>query len=837
MSSRFEERLRTGPPIVADGGMGTLLSGAVPRLRCPEEANLRAPESVVALHASFIRAGAELIETNTFGANRRKLAAHFLEDELEQINSTAVRLAREAREVSGADVFIAGSIGPLGELERFDAEQSALFAEQAQVLEGRGVDLLMLETFFDLDELVAAIAAVRSVSSLPIVALMTFDADGQTLGGVSAEDAADRLAGLGVAAAGANHSAGPAAALNALAAMQRDGLVLAALPNVGLASLAGSRVVFPHATPEYFAEFAAQARRLGAGIIGGCCGTTPAQIEAIRTAIDEERAPAAPFVVRERALAEAAEAATEETNLARMLREQEFVVSVQLDPPLGANNSALIEAGRTLRESGKAHFVDVNDNPRARARMSGIMASVAIEREAGIETIPHLTTRDMSIAGLESLLLGAHAEGLHNVLAVTGDPPEEGDYPGARGVYEVDAIGLTRLVSGLNRGEDYHGRGIDAPTSFFVGVAVNPSADDLDLELERFERKLEAGAQFAMTQVLFDLAYLDSFLAHYGGRSPIPLLVGVWPLPSQQLARPDPQRGAGDRRPRPGAGAAARRGRRRGGGRPRAGARADRGVAREGGGRLRRRAVPAAARHPRRPLTDAGAGRHLARAGVREGLAHERGRDAVAGRRADPRREDRRLHAALPVDRRSAGVAVPDDAAQSRDRAADRAAAVGVVGEDDARLADPAGRRRERAVLRVAEDRDRLALDRIDEPERRRTEAVDPQHGDVVPRVEGDDDGVAVLPVAAVDARVLLPATTCAVVTTRPGAAIQPEPSMPRPHAVPGTRTTLGRAATTPALWSSRGSGGPTRASGPRWRRTGRRARSRRAAAMAARAR
>ena len=537
MSSRFEERLRTGPPIVADGGMGTLISGAVPRLRCPEEANLRSPESVVALHASFIRAGAELIETNTFGANRRKLAGHFLEDEFERINSTAVRLAREAREVSGADVFIAGSIGPAGEVERFHpAEHSELFGEQAQILEGRGVDLLMLETFFDLDELVAAIESVRAVSSLPIVALMTFDADGQTLGGVPAEVAAERLAAHDVAAAGANHSAGPAAALNALAGMQREGLVLAALPNVGLASLAGSRVIFPHATPDYFAEFAAQARRLGAGIIGGCCGTTPAQIEAIRTAIDEERAPAAPLVVRERELAEASEEAAEETGLAGMLRREEFVISVQLDPPLGANNSALIEAGRTLKESGKAHFVDVNDNPRARARMSGIMASVAIERIAGIETIPHLTPRDTAISGLESLLLGAHAEGVRNVLAVTGDPPEEGDYPGARGVYDVDAIGLTRLIAGLNRGEDYHGRAIDAPTSFFVGVAVNPSADDMDLELERFERKLEAGAQFAMTQVLFDLAYLDSFLAHFGGRSPIPLLVGVWPMPSHQLA-------------------------------------------------------------------------------------------------------------------------------------------------------------------------------------------------------------------------------------------------------------------------------------------------------------
>jgi len=537
MSARFLERLRSGTPLVGDGGMGALISGAVARLRCPEEANLRAPESVVALHASFIRAGADLIETNTFGANRRKLAGFYLEDEFERINSTAVRLAREAREVAGREVFIAGAIGPLGEVETFDpAEAAPLVAEQAQVLEGRGVDLLLLETFYDLDELVAAVEAVRAVSELPLVALMTFDADGQTLGGVSARDAADRLAPLELAAIGANHSAGPAAALNALAEMQRDGLVLAALPNVGLASLAGSRVIFPHATPDYFAEFAAQARRLGAGLIGGCCGTTPAQIAAIRSAVDEGRAPSAPLVVRERELLAASDELPEETELARMLREGEFAISVQLDPPLGANNSALLEVSRVLKETGKAHFVDVNDNPRARARMSGVMASVAIERACGIETIPHLTPRDMAIAGLESLLLGAHAEGVRNILAVTGDPPEEGDYPGARGVYEVDAIGLTRLIASLNRGEDYHGRSIDAPTSFFTGVAVNPSADDLDVELHRFEQKLAAGAQFAMTQILYDFAYLDAFLAHFGGRSPIPLLVGIWPLRSHALA-------------------------------------------------------------------------------------------------------------------------------------------------------------------------------------------------------------------------------------------------------------------------------------------------------------
>jgi len=283
--TRFLERIGSGTPVVADGGMGALVSAAVPGLRCPEEANLRAPESVVSVHVAYIRAGAELIETNTFGANRPKLRAHFLEEEFDRINSTAVRLAREAREVTGAEVFIGGSIGPLGDIELHHDDRASLFAEQARVLEGRGVDLYMVETFYDLEELLAAIEAVRGVSSLPIVALMTFDGDGQTLAGVSAAEAGRRLRGLDLAAIGANHGAGPAAALTALSEMRADGTVLAALPNVGLASLAGTRIVYPHATPDYFGEFAAQARALGAGLIGGCCGTTPAQIAAIRAAV------------------------------------------------------------------------------------------------------------------------------------------------------------------------------------------------------------------------------------------------------------------------------------------------------------------------------------------------------------------------------------------------------------------------------------------------------------------------------------------------------------------------------------------------------------------------
>jgi homocysteine S-methyltransferase len=537
MAGRFEDRLASGPVIVGDGGMGVLITSAVPRLRCPEEANLKAPESVVTLHTSFIRAGADLIETNTFGANRRKLAGLYLEDELERINSAGVKLAREAREVSGRDVFIAGSIGPLGDLAVPPDQRAEIFAEQAAILDGRGVDLFMIETFYVLDELETAIEAVRSVSSLPIVATLTFDEGAETLAGVSAAKAAERLRPLDLAAIGANHGAGLHAALAALEAMGSDGgPPLAVLPNVGLASLSGGRIIYPHATPEYFAEFAAHAQQLGARLIGGCCGTTPLEIAAIASAVEEQRAPSAPLESLERELPEPDLGhGTYETELARMLREGEWVTCVELDPPKGGTYDAMLAVAHTLKASGKVGFVDINDNPMARARANALMAAVAIERDCGLETIPHVTPRDTSIMGLESLLLGAHAEGVRNVLSVTGDPPEIGDYPGSRGVYEVDSIGLSQVVTQLNRGEDFNGKGIDAPTSFFQGVAVNPSADDLETELDRFRQKLEAGARFAMTQALFDLDYLDSFEERLGGW-PVPILVGIFYVRSYQLA-------------------------------------------------------------------------------------------------------------------------------------------------------------------------------------------------------------------------------------------------------------------------------------------------------------
>jgi homocysteine S-methyltransferase len=534
MADRFTERLRDGPPIVADGGMGSLISAAVPRLRSPEEANLRAPEAVVSLHVSFINAGADLIETNSFGANRRKLAQHFLEDDFERINSAAVKLAREAREIAGRDVFIAGSIGPLGESTTTRVRRD-LFSEQASVLEGRGADLFMIETFYDLEELVDAIEAVRGISALPIIALMTFDDGAETLAGVHAREAAERLRSLDVAAIGANHGSGLLVALEALEQMRGAGLPLATMPNIGLASLSGGRVIYPHAAPDYFAEFAAHARNLGARVIGGCCGTTPTEIAAISNALAEARQPRSPLEFNERELVEALGEEQRETAFARALREADFVVSVQLDPPLGGSARGLIDVARELHEGGVS-FVDVNDNATARAGMSSLMVSARIERETGLETIPHLTTRDWTVLGLESMLLGTHAEGVRNVLAITGDPPEVGDYPGSRGVYEVDAIGLTRLIAQLNRGEDYNGRPIDAPTSFHVGVAVNPTADDLEEEADRFRRKVDAGARYAMTQIVFSLDALDRFADVLGGAWPVPVLAGIFPLTSHRLA-------------------------------------------------------------------------------------------------------------------------------------------------------------------------------------------------------------------------------------------------------------------------------------------------------------
>ena len=369
------------------------------------------------------------------------------------------------------------------------------------------------------------------------MALLTFDDEAEAAGGIEARTAAARLATLDVAAIGTNHGAGPHAALTALDAMRDAGLPLAALPNIGLASIVGGRVVYPHSTPEYFADFAAQAVALGARLVGGCCGTTPAQIEAIRDRRSPSSAsPPAPSKGAPRASGGSRVGRRRDGARASVSPAASGSSASSSTHRRAARTTPWSAVARTLRDSGHVGFVDVNDNPMARARMNALMASIAIQRAVGIETIPHVTPRDTTVMGLEGVLLGAHAEGVRNILAVTGDPPQVGDYPGSRGVYEVDSIGLVRLLAGLNEGVDYVGKAIDRPTSFFIGVAVNPSADDLDLELDRFEQKVAAGARFAMTQALFDLDGLESFLARLGGSSPIPLLAGVWPLRSPAMA-------------------------------------------------------------------------------------------------------------------------------------------------------------------------------------------------------------------------------------------------------------------------------------------------------------
>jgi methionine synthase I (cobalamin-dependent)/5,10-methylenetetrahydrofolate reductase len=526
-------------PLVSDGGMGSLLQTAVVRARCPEEANLIAPEQVVGLHVAFIRAGSDLILTNTYGANPAKLSPHKLDDRFEAINQAGVKLAREAREVSGRDVLIGGSIGPLGAAPgRISPEQMAeAFTAQAAALEGRGVDLFVLETFTSLDELLIAARAARAVAALPLIAQVTVGDDAETVAGVAAADVPAALAGLDPVAVGVNCSLGPQTVLAGLESMRAaTDLPLTAQANAGMPNVSTGRLVYPNASPEYFGEYAAHALQLGAVLIGGCCGTTPEHVAAIRRAVSEQRPPAVALQLVERELPIRAESEETETLLEGKLRRGEFVVSVELDPPKGGNVERLIASARGLAAAGGVDVFDVNDNPLARARMNALIASALIEQQVGTETIPHVTPRDASVRGIESMLLGAHAVGIRNVLAVTGDPPPSGDPHGSEAVYEVDAIGLTRLMAALNSGVDYAGKAIDDATSFHVGVAVNPVADDPDWEIDRFAAKIEAGARFAMTQVLFDASQLERFLERLGGPPAVPLIVGVWPVRSHALA-------------------------------------------------------------------------------------------------------------------------------------------------------------------------------------------------------------------------------------------------------------------------------------------------------------
>lgn len=540
----FNERLRDSI-LVADGAMGSVLHEAIGPQRCYDELNTTESEAVFRVHQAYIEAGAQIIETNTFGANRLKLSALGLSDEVTRFNQRGVKIAREAREAASREVLIAGSIGPLGMLrqsrEVSNEEVFEIFKEQAGALEERGVDLFILETFSDLEEILLAIDAVRSFSRLPLVVQLTFTEEGTTHGDIRPRDAAMRLKEKNVQVVGVNCTLGPQALLpivQELAAL--NDRPVSAMPNAGFPIRQGDRIVYPKSSPGYFASFAREAVGLGVRLLGGCCGTTPEHIRAVADAVKNLRPGKSASVSR--ATVETAPQPSRvlqrepDSKLWKKIQAGKFVVSVEIDPPKGVSLERIFEQVDRIMAGGRVDAIDINSGTMARVGMDAILVGGALEQR-GVETIPHLTTRDFNIIGLQAMLLGAWTVGcVRNILAITGDPPSVGDYPETSGVYEIDSVGLVKVLSRLNQGNDWAGKTLGGATNFTIGAALNPVAEDLDLEIERFYAKVEAGAHFAMTQPIFDPAHWHAFLKRIGGKSPIPVLVGIWPLTSYKQA-------------------------------------------------------------------------------------------------------------------------------------------------------------------------------------------------------------------------------------------------------------------------------------------------------------
>lgn len=540
----FEQRLRDSV-LIADGAMGSLLFETLGPQRCMDELNATRAEEVFRIHMAYLEAGSHIIETNTFGANRNKLAAFGLEERVAEFNHRGVKIAREAREAAKHDVLIAGSIGPLGVLRQVH-ESSADFArtvfrEQAEALEERGVDFFLLETFGDLEELVSAVDAIRSFSQMPIVAELTYSEERTTFGGARPRDAWAMLHERGVQVIGANCSVGPQDHLRILQelAAVAGSFPMSAMPNVGFPQRSGDRVIYPKSSPEYFDLFAREAVVLGARILGGCCGTTPEHIRAMVRAVKgmhPARNASAVTTVESAPETHPVAARDPESTIWRKIQAQKFVISVEIDPPKGTSIDRILEQVKNVMASKQVDSIDVNSGALARVGMDALTLAGALEAR-GIETIPHLTTRDANLIGLQATLLGAWTVGgVRNVLAITGDPPSLGSYPESFGVYEVDSIGLVKVMARLNKGTDWAGKNLGGATNFTIGVAVNPLAEDLDEELRRFYLKVQAGAHFAMTQPIFDPEHWESFLKRMGGKSPIPIIVGLWPLSSYKQA-------------------------------------------------------------------------------------------------------------------------------------------------------------------------------------------------------------------------------------------------------------------------------------------------------------
>jgi homocysteine S-methyltransferase len=543
MAGNLIERLRKSP-VLCDGAMGTLLySKGIFINQCYDELNLSQPELIRGIHHEYLQAGAEIVETNTFGANSFRLARHGLADRVRDLNLAGARVARQA--AKSFDVWVAGSVGPLGvriePLGKTSFEEArTVFRDQIAALVEGGVDLLMLETFGYVEELHQAVLASRDVNpKIPVVAHVTIDEDGNCLDGSDPEAFAARLTEWEVDVLGINCSVGPVAMLEAIERVRAaTDLPLATQPNAGMPRSVEGRNIYL-CSPEYMASYARKFVAAGVSLIGGCCGTTPDHIRAMKSALRvrqaQQKTPVS-AVAHEHA-APAAPAAiplADRSRLGAKIARGEFVTMVEIVPPKGINIRKEVDGAKFLKSVG-VDAINIPDSPRASARMSNQALSLLMQQEVGIEAILHYTCRDRNVLGIQSDLLGAAATGIRNLICITGDPPKMGNYPDATAVFDVDAIGLVNIVHNLNRGLDLGGNTIGQGTGFVIGVGANPGLPNLDEEIRRFEYKVEAGAEYVVTQPVFDLNLLENFLKRIA-HCRIPVVAGIWPLVSARNA-------------------------------------------------------------------------------------------------------------------------------------------------------------------------------------------------------------------------------------------------------------------------------------------------------------
>jgi len=526
-----------------DGAMGTMLySKGVFINKCYDELNLRSPEIVLEVHKQYVRSGAEVLETNTYGANRVKLRTFGIEDDLHDINTSAVEIARKA---AGDSVYVAGAIGPLGiRIEPYGPtaldEAREYFREQAEALRDAGVDLFILETMSNIAEVEQGILAIRDICSLPVIAQMTIGNDSRTIYGDAPKLIAERLDRAGADVIGLNCSVGPDVMLDAIEEMSAvTAKKLSCQPNAGLPREVAGRQMYM-ASPEYMGKYAKRLIHKGVKFLGGCCGTTPEHIKVMADAV-RPLSPRRSFVIIEREIDAKKPQGVEpvsiekRSNWGRKIAAGEFVTTVEIVPPKGPNPDTMVKSVQSIKDAG-VDAVNVPDGPRAQNRMGAIAVAVLLQQRVGIETVLHYCCRDRNLLGMHSDLLGCAALGLRNMLLITGDPPKMGPYPDATAVFDIDAIGLTNMVSLMNRGLDLGGNPFGEATKFTIGVGVNPGHLDLDYELRRLDWKVKAGAEYAITQPVFDVNVLEKFLKRIENMR-LPIVAGIWPLLSYRNAQ------------------------------------------------------------------------------------------------------------------------------------------------------------------------------------------------------------------------------------------------------------------------------------------------------------